>query len=167
MPGQGTAGAAITVPTTLFKAGCFDNDNINTLNTNLTTINSGITNSTGVVSGPVNLNAAGFAIWNSAAAVNLAPATAPAGTYRISLYLVITTTFVTNTAVVATFGWTDDQGARTLVVTGAALTAGTTMIGSQLIRSAGTAAITYTPSVTGSAATAGNASVSAVAERLI
>lgn len=166
MPGQ----PAVTAPTTLFKAGCFDNDNINTLNTNLTNFNTGFTNtlanSPGIVN-TVNLSAAAFGIWNTAAAVNLAAASAPAGTYRITLYLVITTTFVTNTAVVATFGWTDDQGARTLVVTGGALTAGTTMIGSQLIRSNGTAAITYTPSVTGSAATAGNASVSAILERLI
>lgn len=156
MPGQPAA-------VTLFKAGCFDNDNINAINTNIANINA---NSPGIVSS-INLATQGFAVWNTAAAVNLAAATAPVGTYRLTMYLTITTTFVTNTAVVATFGWTDDQGARTLVITGGALTAGTTMVASQLIRSAGTAAITYTPSVTGSAATAGAASVSAVLERLI
>lgn len=109
----------------------------------------------------------GFAVFNTAAAVNLLPATAPAGTYRVSLYMVTTTTFVTNTEEVITFGWTDDDQAQTLAFTTGALTAGTTLVGSQLIRSAGTAAITYTPSKTGTAATAGVNALSIVVERLI
>lgn len=152
-----------TTLTPLFRQGCFDADAMNAINTNISAANN---TAPGIVN-TINLATQGFAVWNTAAAVNLAAATAPVGTYRLTMYLTITTTFVTNTAVVATFGWTDDQGARTLVITGGALTAGTTMVASQLIRSAGTAAITYTPSVTGSAATAGAASVSAVLERLI
>lgn len=116
----------------------------------------------------------GFAVFNTAAAVNMLPATAPAGTYRITLYGITTTTFVTNTQETITFGWTDDQGARTVVYTTAALTAGTqlpplssTISNSLTFRSNGTAAVTYTPAVTGSAATAGAMAVSILVERLI
>lgn len=109
----------------------------------------------------------GFAVFNAAAPVTLVPITSVAGTYRISLYGVTTTTFVTNTEETITFGWTDDQGARTLVLTTAALTAGTTLIGSQLIRSTGAAIVTYTPAVTGASATAGAMAVSIVVEQLI
>jgi len=116
----------------------------------------------------------GFAVFNTAAAVNMLPATAPTGTYRITLYGVITTTFVTNTQDTITFGWTDDQGARTVVYTTAAITAGTllppvssTISNSITVRSNGTAAITYTPNVTGSAATAGVMAVSILVERVI
>lgn len=109
----------------------------------------------------------GFAVFNTAAAVTLVPTTAATGTYRISLYGVTTTTFVTNTEEVITFGWTDDQGARTVAYTTSALTAGTTLIGSQLVRSVTGNAVTYTPSVTGSAATAGAMAVSILVEQLI
>jgi len=109
----------------------------------------------------------GFAVFNAAVAVTLVPTTAATGTYRISLYGVTTTTFVTNTEETITFGWTDDQGARTLVLTTGALTAGTTLIGDQLIRSVTGNAVTYTPNVTGSAATAGAMAVSILVEQLI
>ncbi len=109
----------------------------------------------------------GFAVFNAAAAVTLVPTTAATGTYRISLYGVTTTTFVTNTEETITFGWTDDHGAQTVTYTTAALTAGTTLIGSQLVRSVTGNAITYTPNVTGSAATAGAMAVSIVVEQLI
>jgi hypothetical protein len=109
----------------------------------------------------------GFAVFNAAAPVTLVPTTAATGTYRVSLYGVTTTTFVTNTEETIQFGWTDDQGARTLTFTTAALTAGTTLVGSQLIRSVTGNAVTYTPNVTGSAATAGAMAVSIVVEQLI
>jgi hypothetical protein len=130
-----------------------------------------------VVVGAVNGNF-GYAVFNTAAAVNLAPATAPAGIYRLSFQLIITTSFVTNTEVTMAFGWTDADQASTLTLTTAAKTAGNYLpassggtitaatLSSILINSAGTAAITYTPGVTGSAATAGAAQVSVILERL-
>jgi hypothetical protein len=115
-----------------------------------------------------NLTAQAFGVFNTASPVTLVAAAAGnAGTYRVSIYLVITTTFVTNTAVTMAFGWTDDNGAQTVTYTGGALTAGTTIVGSQLIRSTGAAAVTYTPAKTGSAATAGAAAFSVVVERVI
>jgi hypothetical protein len=125
----------------------------------------------------VNANS-GFAVFNSAAAVTLLPATAPAGIYRLTAQLVITTSFVTNTEVVMTFAWTDADQATSLVLTTAAKTAGTYLPAtaggsitalvpnSQTFYSTGAAAITYTPSVSGSAATAGAAQVSIVLERI-
>lgn len=127
--------------------------------------------------GAVNASS-GFAVFNTAAAVTLAPAGAPAGIYRLTAQLAITTTFVTNTAVKMAFGWTDAQQATTLTLTGGALTAGTYLPAtaggtitalvntSQTFYSTGVAAITFTPGVTGSAATAGVAQVSVVLERL-
>lgn len=115
----------------------------------------------------VSLTAQGFAVFNTAAAVTMAAATAPAGTYRFSMYLDITTTFVTNTAVTMALGWTDDDQAQTSTTTGGALTAGTILQATYTFRSNGTAVITYTPAKTGSAATAGAAAFSVVLERLI
>jgi len=116
----------------------------------------------------------GFAVFNTAAAVNMIAATAPAGTYRFTLYGITTTTFVTNTQETITLGWTDDQGARTVVWTTAALTAGTqlppvssTISNSVTFRSNGTAVVSWTPNVTGSAATAGVMAVSILLERLV
>lgn len=109
----------------------------------------------------------GFAVFNTAAAVNMLPTTVPTGTYRISLYLVTTTTFVTNTEEVITFGWNDASGAQTLAFTTGALTAGTTLVGSQLIGVVTGTAVTYTPSKTGSAATAGVNQLNIVVERVI
>lgn len=116
----------------------------------------------------------GFAVFNTAAAVNMVAAAGPAGTYRFTLYAVTTTLFVTNTEETITLGFTDDDEAETVVWTTAALTAGTklppvssTVSNSVTFRSTGTAAITWTPNVTGSAATAGAMAVSIVLERLI
>lgn len=108
-----------------------------------------------------------FGVFNAATAVNMLPTTVPTGTYRIALYLVTTTTFVTNTEEVITFGWTDDKQAQTVAYTTSSVTAGTTLVGSQLIRVVTGTAVTYTPSVTGSNATAGVNAVSIVVERLI
>ena len=145
----------------------------------VSTYNSTTTAGVGVptVVGAVSGNFA-YGVFNTATAVNLAPATAPAGIYRLSFQLIITTSFVTNTEVTMAFGWTDADQASTLTLTTAAKTAGTYLpatsggtitaatLSSILFNSAGTAAITYTPGVTGSAATAGAAQVSVVLERL-
>lgn len=115
-----------------------------------------------------NLAAQGFAVFNSATPVTLVAAAAGnAGTYRISVIEIVTTTFVTNTTTNITIGWTDDSAAQTLVVSPAALTAGSEAQATQVIRSTGAAAITYTPKVTGTAATAGVASFSVIVERLV
>lgn len=148
----------LNIPT-LVKAGCLEADTLGILNT-------AFNNTTSVVATNV-ATAQAFGVFNTAAAITLLASTAAAGTYRVNAYLVITTTFVTNTAVTGTFGWTDDNGAQTLTTTGGALTAGTTLVTSQLIRSAGGAAITWTPAKTGSAATAGAAAWSIVVERVI
>ena len=113
-----------------------------------------------------------FGTFNTGAAVTMETGTA--GFYRVSFNLIITTTFVTNTAVTLSFGWTDDQGARTLTLTGAALTAGTgipalnatAVVSNSFNIHTTSAAITYTPAKTGSSATAGAAWVSIILERL-
>jgi hypothetical protein len=116
----------------------------------------------------------GFAVFNAAAAVNMQAATAPAGTYRFTLYGVTTTTFVTNTEETIVLGYTDDSAANTVTYTTAAKTAGTllpplssTVSNSLTFRSNGTAAITWTPAVTGSNATAGVMAISILLERLV
>jgi hypothetical protein len=109
----------------------------------------------------------GFAAFNTAAAVNMLPTTVPTGTYRISMYMVPTTTFATSTEEVITFGWTDDKQAQTLAVTSSAESAGTITVASQLIRVVTGTAVTYTPSVTGSSATAGVMAISILVERVI
>lgn len=109
----------------------------------------------------------GFAVFNTAAAVNMLPTTAPTGTYRISAYAVVSTLLVSNTNWVFTFGWNDDSGAQTLALSSGTLAAGTTQVTTQLIRSVTGTAVTYTPSKTGSAASAGAVSVSILVERVI
>jgi len=120
----------------------------------------------GITEATINLATQGFAVFNSATPVTLL-STAPAGTYRISVYMVVTTLFVTNTSEIITIGWTDDHGAETLAVTASSVSAGTIAVGSQLLRVAGGSNITYTPSVAGGVASAGAASFSIVLERLI
>lgn len=148
----------LAIPT-LVKAGALEADTLNVLN-------SAFNNTTSIVATNV-ATAQAFGVFNTGAAINLLPSTAPAGTYRVSFYIVITTTFVTNTAVTGAFGWTDDNGAQTLTVTGGALTAGTTLLASQLIRSSGSAAVTFTPAKTGSSASAGAAAWSVIVERVV
>jgi hypothetical protein len=120
-----------------------------------------------------------YTYFNSAAQVILVPAGAGAGLYELNVQMVITTSFVTNTEVVLTFGWTDADQASSLALTTAAKTAGTylpaTAGGSitalvnnaMIFYSTGVAAITFTPSVSGTAATAGVAQVNIVLERLV
>ena len=105
---------------TLVKQGAFDADLENQINTNFSNLNSTTAGIVASVSSSL-----GFAVFNAAAAVNLVAATGPAGTYRVTLYGVTTTTFVTNTEETITFGWTDDNGANTVVYTTTAKTAGT------------------------------------------
>jgi hypothetical protein len=124
--------------------------------------------------------AVGFGVFNTAAAVTMvAAATANAGIYRLSYQLIITTSFVTNTELTLAFGWTDADQATTLTLTTAAKTAGAYLpatsggtitastLQTSIFSSTGAAAITWTPNVTGSAATAGVAQVSIVLERLV
>lgn len=147
--------------TALFKAGCFDNDNINTLNTNLA-------NTSGQVGTPVNNSAVPFGNYTTTGtAVTLLPSGHPAGTYRVSLFAVITTTFVTAANVGHTLGWTDDQGAHTQANTLGALTAGTLQTVVTNVRSTGAAAITVTELAGTSNASAGAMALSVVVERLI
>lgn len=124
--------------------------------------------------------ALGFAAFNAAAATTMvAAATANAGIYRLSYQLIITTSFVTNTELTLAFGWTDADQATTLTLTTAAKTAGAYLpatsggtitastLQTSIFSSTGAAAITWTPNVTGSPATAGVAQVSIVLERLV
>lgn len=148
----------LNIPT-LVKAGALEADTINILNT-------AFNNTTSIVA-TNQATAQAFGVFNTAAAITLLPASTPAGTYRVTSVITITTTFVTNTAVTSAIGWTDDQGAQTATTTGGALTAGTQIQSTQLIRSAGSAAITWTPAKTGSAATAGAAAWSIIVERVL
>jgi hypothetical protein len=151
------------VPTTyyapLVKQGCFDNDIMSQVNA-LQAAND-------VLVALLNTSL-GFAVFNTGAAATLLPATAPAGTYVIGIYGVLTTAFATNTNWVVTLGWTDDQQAQTLaLINSATLTQGTFVQTTAIIRSNGTAAITYTPSKTGSAATAGVVALSLTVQRIL
>src|SRR5262249_53972975 len=77
-------------------------------------------------------------------AVTLLASGHAAGTYRVSVFAVITTTFVTAANVGHTIGWTDDQGAHTQANTLSALTAGTFHTFVTNVRSTGAAAVTLT-----------------------
>jgi hypothetical protein len=124
--------------------------------------------------------AVGFAVFNAAAAVTMvAAAIANAGIYRLSYQLIVTTSFVTNTEMTLLFNWTDADQATALTLTTGAKTAGAYLPATSggtitaatlqtfVFSSTGAAAITWTPNVTGSAATAGVAQVSIVLERLV
>src|SRR5271166_1928884 len=92
----------------LVKQGAFDNDimaQINALQAANDILIANVNAPNPYVSGTTGL---GFALFNSAAAVTLMPIGAPAGTYIVSLYAVLTTAFATNTNWVITLGWTDD-----------------------------------------------------------
>lgn len=121
--------------------------------------------------GVANLSAQGFAVFNTATPVTLVAAGAGnAGTYRVSVNLIITTTFVTNTQVQIQVKATDDAALQTFTTITTSITAGAAgsdVQSTTFFRSTGATAVTYTPSVTGTAATAGVASFSVVVERLI
>jgi len=162
------ASVPVTFYAPLVKQGCFDNDVMSQVNAlqaandvlvaNVNAPNPYVSGSTGI----------GFAAFNSAAAVNLIPVASAAGTYLVSLYAVLTTAFATNTNWVITLGWTDDQQAQTLaLVNSATLTQGTLVQTTATIRSTGVAAVTYTPSKTGSAATTGVVALSITVQRVL
>ena len=150
------------------KQGAFDNDvmsQINALQAANDVLVANVNAPNPYVSGTTGL---GYALFNSASAVTLLPSTTPAGTYLVSLYAVLTTAFATNTNWVITLGWTDDYQAQTLaMVNSSTLTIGTLVQTTAVIRSAGTAAVTYTPSKTGSAATTGVVALSIAVQRVL
>src|SRR5262249_50916026 len=100
-------------------------------------------------------------------AVTLLASGHAAGTYRISLFAVVTTTFVTAANVGHTLGWTDYQGAHTQANTLSALTAGTFQSVAFVLRSTGAAALTVTEIAGTSNASAGAMALSAFVERLV
>lgn len=159
------APAVLAGLSTITEEGAFSSDQRLQINSNFSSVANNFANVPGIVA---TVSASlGFAVFNSAVAVNLLPTTLPTGTYRISLYMVPTTSFATSTEEVITFGWTDDYQAQTVAYTSSAQTHGTITIGSQILRAVTGAALTYTPSQTGSSATAGVMAISIVVERLI
>jgi len=149
----------LSIPT-LVKAGALEQDTLNILN-------SAFANTTSVIA-TVAQTAVGFATFNAAVAVNFVSTAPPAGVYRVTGYLLETTTFVTNTTTAITIGWTDESQAQTnIAFTTSTLTAGTFVSGSVTFRSSGSAQITWAPTKTGSAATAGAAPIYLVLERVL
>jgi hypothetical protein len=144
----------------LVKQGAFDADLMNQVNA--------FTQASDLLVATAVNAALGFAAFNSAAAVTLLPATAPAGFYEVNIYAVLTTAFATNTTWNFSLGFTDDQQAQSpIVLTSATLTQGTAVFAAYSFRSNGAAAITYTPGKTGSAATAGVVAFSLTLQRLL
>jgi hypothetical protein len=123
------------------------------------------------VVGVLNSAAVGFADYTTAGVLisTLLPAGAPAGTYRLSLYGVITTTLTGNSVAAPglTLGYTDDDQA----VTKETVFSGGTAAGNvaelvYVFRSTGAAAVTLTGVCTTGNPTAGVTAVSAVLERV-
>jgi len=98
----------------------------------------------------------------------LAASTAPAGTYRLNLYAVVTTSLTGNSISAAglTLGFTDDDTAETVTNALSAVTAGGKIENTYTFRSNGTAAITITGVATTGNPTAGAVAVSAILERI-
>ena len=142
--------------TALTKQGYFDADVMNAVNTNAA-------NTPGIVT--TAQQAAALAT-GFGSAITLLPAGHPAGTYRITIYGVVTTTITTATSWLFTLAFTDDKQAQTpTVTTSSTMTAGTAQTGTQTIRSTGATALTYTP--TAASAGAGVVAYSVVVERVI
>lgn len=101
-------------------------------------------------------------------AITLLAATGAPGTYRCSVYGVVTTTITGATTWSFVLGYSDDKQAQTITVsTSSTLTAGTDQQGSAIIRSnnATAAAITITP--TAASISAGVVAYSVILERLL
>ena len=143
----------------LVKEGCFDADNRNA-------VNAAIAATPGLVGTAVNGTIPFGNYTTGGTVVTLLPAGHAAGTYRLSISAVVTTTFVTAANVGHTLGWTDDQGARTQVNTLGALTAGTNSLVTIPVRSTGAAAITVTEIAGTSNASAGAMALTVTVERL-
>jgi hypothetical protein len=147
--------------TPLFRQGCFDADAMNAINTNL-----GLANNTapGIVGTSINNSALAFGSFN--AAVTILAASHPAGTYRVSVYAVVTTTITVATSWALAITYTDDQAARTnTITTSATMTAGAIEGASSLIRSTGATAIAA--NLVAASAGAGAVAYSVVLERII
>lgn len=141
---------------TLIKQGAFDNDVMSTINTNFSNQDSIVATSS---------NSA-LAFGSFGTAITLLPSTAPAGTYTVSVYAVITTTITVATSWLFTLGWTDDAQAQTATVsTSSTMTANANQQGQYVFRSKGGAAITITP--TAASAGAGVIAYSVVLQRAI
>jgi hypothetical protein len=131
--------------------------------------NSGDAISSPEIVGLVNSNAVGFANYTTAGVPStLLAAGAPAGTYRLSLYGVVTTALTGNSVSAAgfTLGYTDDDEAQTKAAAYSAITAGGVVELVYTFRSTGAAAITITGTATTGNPTAGVTAVSAVLERI-
>jgi len=140
----------------LFRQGAFDADAMNAINANFT-------NTGGIVASTTlqTQAATGFGT-----PITLLPAGHTAGTYRIGIYAVVTTTITVATSWLFTLAFTDDKQAQTPTLsTSSTMTAGAVEIGNQLIRSTGATALTYTP--TAASAGAGAVTWSIVVERLL
>jgi hypothetical protein len=108
---------------------------------------------------------AALAFGSFGTAVQLLPA-GRAGTYRVSIYGVVTTTIVTATSWSFALGYTDDKQAQTpTAVTSSTLTAGAEQQIVFTFRSTGATAITITP--TAASISAGVIAYSAVLEQLL
>ena len=141
----------------LFRQGAFDADAMNAINANFA-------NTTPIVGTPINNAALAFGSFN--AAVTVLPAGHTAGTYRVSVYAVVTTTIVTATSWALAITYTDDQAARTnTITTSSTMTAGTIEGASSLIRSTGATAIAA--NLVAASASAGVVAYSVVVERVI
>jgi hypothetical protein len=102
------------------------------------------------------------------AGVSLLSASLPAGTYRLSLYGVITTSLSGGSVSAAgiTLGYTDDDEAQTKASAYSAITAGGVAEIVYTFRSTGAAPITLTGTATTGNPTAGASSVSGILERI-
>lgn len=150
-----------TTLTPLFRQGCFDADAMNAINTNISAANN---TAPGIVGTSINNSALAFGSMN--AAVTVVPTAHPAGTYRVSVYGVVTTTIVTATSWALAITYTDDQAARTnTITTSSTMTAGAIQGSSSLIRSTGATAIAA--NLVAASASAGVVAYSVVVERVI
>ena len=142
--------------TALTKQGCFDADNMNAVNTALAA-------TPGIVA---SLSNAALAFGSFNAAVTLLASGHTAGTYRVSVYGVVTTTIVTATSWALALTFTDDQAARTdTITTNSTMTAGQIQGASSLIRSTGVTALAV--NLVAASASAGVVAYSVLVERVI
>jgi len=141
----------------LFRQGAFDADAMNAINANFA-------NTTPIIGTSINNAALAFGSFN--AAVTVVPAGHTAGTYRVSVYGVVTTTITVATSWAIAITFTDDQGARTFTIsTNSTMTAGAIEGASSLIRSTGATAIAA--NLVAASAGAGAVAYSVVVERVI
>lgn len=138
----------------LVKEGAFDADARNALNA-------------GVAGIVTTINNAAFPFGSFGTAITLVPAgSTNAGTYRITIYGVVTTSITTATSWLFTIAYTDDKSALTpTVCTSSTMTANAVEQGTYFFRSSGTAAITVTP--TAASAAAGAIAYTLILERVV